>query len=133
MADRAALPDRLRALAQTLAQTAAEMLATADELDGVRQCAVAPAEPLCDRLIAGYARAAEYLDEEQEAVRSAVRRGAIPCQRIGRRVLFTPSDLDAWRRGNVVLVEASQPVTAGSDRKRPLPALVKIGDDSGEM
>lgn len=43
--------------------------------------------------------AARYLDTSEDAVRSLVKRNAIPVHRVNGRVLFSPSELDAYVRG----------------------------------
>jgi hypothetical protein len=46
------------------------------------------------------AGAARYLSMTEKAVRDAERRG-LPARRVGARLYFSPSELDAWVRGEV--------------------------------
>lgn len=93
--------DDLAAAAARLAPAARELRAHADALDTAR---------FAD-MIAGYREAAEYLDEDQDAFRSAVRRGAFPSVKIGGRYYFTRKDLDARK--------AAQIAQAGGGRNWP--------------
>jgi excisionase family DNA binding protein len=45
------------------------------------------------------ASAARYLDTTEEAIRSLVKRNAIPAHRVNGRVLFSPAELDTYVRG----------------------------------
>jgi excisionase family DNA binding protein len=59
-----------------------------------------PAEPSstkrADRLLVGANDAAEILSISQRLLWTLTNKGDIPCVRIGRRILYAPSDLTAW-------------------------------------
>jgi excisionase family DNA binding protein len=42
------------------------------------------------------ATAAVYLDTSEQALRSLVKRGAVPVHRVGGRLLFSADELDGW-------------------------------------